>query len=315
MFNKKQLNLILDGCLSENKSFAHGTYRGYPIIIDLRKENGRAMYNVRISATAMSAEASAALTSFLEGHKNSVKYKFSYDCHTHFIDLIIPLPNLGKNIPAALNDAIVPTVQYMTMQNFTCGCQNCGSTTAALDYYQINNTHQMLCEDCSHEVAAILEENKAAVRSQKSSLIPGLVGAFLGSLIGALMWIGIYKLGYIAGIAGAVTIICALKGYEKFGGALDIKGVLVSVLISVVMIYLANNIAWAWEAYDALKDWGYTFSDAYRGLGDILKETDLTGSYYGDLAIGYFLTLICSIGTIISAFRSSSGSYKMKKVK
>lgn len=315
MFRKKQLNQILDGCLSESRTFTHGTYRGYPIIIDLRRDNGRVMYNVRISATAASPEASAALTSFLEGHKDSVKHKFSYVCHEHFIDLIIPIPNLTKQIPAALNDAVMPTVQYMAMQGFTCGCHNCGDTAAALDYYQINDTHQMLCESCSHEVVAILEDNKAAIRSQKSSLIPGLVGAFLGSLIGALMWIGIYKLGYIAGIAGAVTVICALKGYEKFGGALDVKGVLVSVIISVAMIYFANNIAWAWEAYDALKDYGYTFSDAYRGLGDILEETDLTRSYYGDLAIGYFLTLICSIGTIISAFRSSSGSYKMKKVK
>lgn len=314
MFSKKQLNQILDGCLSESKTFAHGAYRGYPIIIDQRRDNGRIMYNVRISATAISPEASAALISFLEGHKNSVRHKFSFACHEHFTDLIIPIPNLGKHIPAALNDAVIPTVQYLSMQRFTCGCHNCGDTTAALDYYQINDTHQMLCENCSHEVAAILEDNKSAVRSQKSSLIPGLVGAFLGSLIGTLLWIVIYKLGYIAGIAGAVTIICAFKGYEKFGGALDVKGVLVSVIMSVIMIYFANNIAWAWEAYDALKDLGYTFSDAYRGLHDILVETDLTSSFYMDLAIGYILTVICSIGTIISAFRSSSGSYKMKKV-
>lgn len=315
MFRKKQLSQILDGCLSESKTFTHGTYRGYPVIIDLRRDNGRTMYNVRISATAANPEAAAALTSFLEGHKNSVRHKFSYVCHEHFIDLVIPLPNLGKQIPTVINDAVIPTVQYMAMQGFTCGCQHCGDTAAALDYYQINDTHQMLCGNCSHEVAAILEDNKAATRSQKSSLIPGLVGAFLGSLIGALLWIGIYKLGYIAGIAGAVTVICAFKGYEKFGGALDVKGVLLSVIISAVMIYLANNIAWAWEAYDALKDYGYTFSETYRSLGDILAETDTTAPYYSDLAVGYFLTLVCSIGTIINALRSSSGSYKMKKVK
>lgn len=315
MFRKKQLAQILDGCLSESKTFTHGTYRGYPIIIDLRRDNGRAVYNVRISATAPSPEASVALTSFLEGHKNSVRHKFTYACHEHFTDLMIPLPNLAKQIPAALNDAVVPAIQYMTMQGFTCGCQNCGDTTAALDYYQINDTHQMLCADCSHKVAAILEDNKSAVRSQKSSLIPGLVGAFLGSLIGALLWIGIYKLGYIAGIAGAVTVICALKGYEKFGGALDIKGVLISVAISAVIIYFSNNIAWAWEAYDALKDYGYTFSETYRSLGDILSESEMTTPFYTDLAIGYFLTLVCSIGTIINALRSSSGSYKMRKVR
>ena len=173
----------------------------------------------------------------------------------------------------------------------------------------------MLCSSCSHEVEALLEDNRAAIKGQKSSLVPGLVGALLGALIGGAMWIGIYKLGYIAGIAGAVTVICAMKGYEKFGGAMDVKGVLISVLISVAMIYFANNIAWAWEAYDALKSYGFTFSDAYRGLHDILVETETTNSYYADLGIGYFLTLICSIGTIVNALRTSSGSYRMRKAK
>ena len=315
MFRKKELNQLLGGCLTDYKTYARGTYRGFQVIFNLRAVNNAQMFYVTINASAPNQEAFTALTSYLEGQKNSSKFFHGFTCYEHFIELELTSPALAKKIPAAFNDIIDPIIQYIIMQSFSAGCQNCGDQTAPLNCYQINDTHQMLCENCTHEVVALLEDNKAAVKGQKSSLIPGLVGAFLGALIGAVLWIGIYKLGYIAGIAGAVTVICAMKGYEKFGGAMDVKGVLISVIISVVMIYFANNIAWAWEAYDALESYGFTFSDAYRGLQDILVETELTSSYYGDLAIGYFLTLICSIGTIISAFRSSSGSYKMKKAK
>lgn len=80
-------------------------------------------------------------------------------------------------------------------------------------------------------------------------------------------------------MAGAVTGICAMKGYEMFGKHLDKKGVIGSVFIMVVTIFFANKIAWAWEAADALSKYGYTFSGCYRALGEILETSDLTGSY------------------------------------
>lgn len=315
MFRKKDLNQLLGGCLTDYKTYARGTYRGFQVIFNLRTVNNVQMFYATINASAPNQEAFSALTSYLEEQKSSNKFFRGFTCYEHFIELELTSPTLAKKIPAAFNDIIDPIIQYIIMQGFTAGCQNCGDQTAPLDCYQINNTHQMLCSSCSHEVEALLEDNRAAIKGQKSSLVPGLVGALLGALIGGAMWIGIYKLGYIAGIAGAVTVICAMKGYEKFGGAMDVKGVLISVLISVAMIYFANNIAWAWEAYDALKSYGFTFSDAYRGLHDILVETETTNSYYADLGIGYFLTLICSIGTIVNALRTSSGSYRMRKAK
>lgn len=312
MFRKQELNQLLGGCLTDYNTYARGTYRGYQVIFDLRESNASAYY-ITINATAPNQEAFSALTRFLEEQKANNKNFDNFTCFEHYIRLELLSFAFVKKIPPVFNAIIDSVIQYITMQGFTAGCPNCGDATAVLDCYRINDMHQMLCENCSHEVETLLEDARTVTRKQKGSLVPGLVGAFLGALIGAALWIGIYKLGYIAGIAGAVTIICALKGYEKFGGAMDVKGVLASVVLSVVIIYFANNIAWAWEAYDALKAYGCTFSDAYRGLHDILVESDSLRSYYADLGIGYFLTLICSLGTIVNAFRASTGSYKMKK--
>lgn len=131
-------------------------------------------------------------------------------------------------------------------------------------------------------------------KAQKSNLFSGFIGAFLGALLGCVLWIIIYRLGYIAGIAGAVIGICAMKGYEMLGKHLDKKGVIGSVVIMVVMIYFANRISWAWEAYYALKEYGYTF-------------------YFRDLAIGYLLTVLSSYRNIKAAFQTSTGSYTFKK--
>lgn len=155
--------------------------------------------------------------------------------------------------------------------------------------------------------AVINEAEKAA--KPKSSLIPGIVGALLGSLIGCILWIVIYKLGYIAGIAGLVTGVCAMKGYELFGRTLDKKGVIVSVIIMIVMIFFANKLAWSWEIYEVYtKDFGYdmSFFDAFVSADDIIELSELTGSYYGDLVVGYLLTALSAVRPIINAFKSSN---------
>lgn len=139
----------------------------------------------------------------------------------------------------------------------------------------------------------------------KSNLAAGLVGAFLGSLIGCALWILIWRMGYIAGIAGFVIGVCALKGYEKLGKTLDIKGAIVTVILMIVMIFLANKLAWSWDAYDALKDYGWTFFDVFRNLDYIMEESAITSYYYKDLVIGYFLTALSSFKLIIGAFGSA----------
>lgn len=173
--------------------------------------------------------------------------------------------------------------------------------------------HHLVCENCAGQIGQNLQQNQQEVQAKKSRVAEGIVGAVLGSLIGCILWILIYKLGYIAGIAGAAIGICAMKGYEMLGGHLDKKGVVISSVIMVVMIYFGNRIAWSWDAYDALKDQGFTFFDSYQYLGEILDQTGLAGDYYTDLAIGYVLSFVCGARYIIHAFRASNGSYTMKK--
>ncbi len=144
------------------------------------------------------------------------------------------------------------------------------------------------------------------VEKPKSNLIAGLVGAFLGSLIGAALWVIIYKVGFIAGIAGAVTTICAMKGYEMFGKSLDKKGVICCVLIAVITIFLANRICWAWLLLDEYVAEGYeiTFFDIFP-ITESCLTTEGLGYYAKDLLIGYALTIWASYKDIINAFKSA----------
>lgn len=301
---------LLGGSLQDYKHHMSGNYKGFPVVIDL--VNGQ--YAVKINAQSPNDPGNAGLNAFLMQQKESIKQIAQVNTYDHCVVLTIQVPGLAKNIPDAVNAIIDPLIDYMLNYGYGVGCEQCGDTSEPLSCYEINSGHHYLCPNCSASIQNSLQAHQQDVLNAKSKLVPGLVGAFLGSLIGCALWIVIYKLGYIAGIAGAVTAICAMKGYEMLGGHLDRKGVIGSVIIMLVMIYIGNKIAWSWEAFDALKEYGYTFSDCFRGLGEILDASDLYGSYCTDLVIGYLLTAICSYKNIINAFRASRGSYKMNKM-
>lgn len=309
MIKEKLRAQILGGSLQDYKMHLAGSYRGFYITVNFVSPQ----YIVRINASSPNNEGNATLKSFAEQQKSSNKYLNKIDIYNHAIVLYIKVPNLAKNLSNVINNTVDPVINYMISGAYSSGCEQCGNVTERIECYEINGLHHYICEGCVGEIQGALQEKQDTAKSQKSNLVPGLVGAFLGSLIGCILWVLIYRLGYIAGLAGAVIGICAMKGYEMFGKHLDRKGVIGSVVIMVIMIFFANKIAWAWEATTALSEYGYSFSICYRALGEILESSDLTGNYYGDLIIGYVLTLVSSYRNIISAFRTSAGSYTIKK--
>lgn len=141
----------------------------------------------------------------------------------------------------------------------------------------------------------------------KSNVITGIVGAFIGSLAGVVLWILIYQLGYVAGIAGAVTIICAMLGYEKLGKTLDTKGVWICLILSIIMIFVAQQLAVTLQIVREYKKLGVeiSFFDVYRNLFSLLKYADAMGDFMIDLVIGYALFIVASISTIIKAFQGN----------
>ena len=75
---------------------------------------------------------------------------------------------------------------------------------------------------------------------RRENVLTGLIGAFLGSLIGVACIVAIGQLGYVASISGVIMAVCAIKGYELLGGAMSRKGAVIACILIVLMTYLGN---------------------------------------------------------------------------
>lgn len=311
MLNEKIRRQVLNGSLKDCKNHLDGNYKGYNITVHYMQP----FYFVNIAASVPEGGDLASLQSFLTQQQVSTKGFGKFNVTAHFIQLSIAMPNLMKSLPKRINDIVDPVINYLINAGYTSGCGNCGDAINPLSKYEINGTYHYLCETCAKEVESSLISSQQEARLQKGNFVPGLIGALLGGLLGAILWVVIYYLGYIAGLAGAATIICAFKGYELFAKHLDKRGVITSLIVTVVMLFFANRIAWAVSAYSDLKELGVTFFDVYQNLDELIQLNELTASYYGDLIIGYVLTALCSISTIKRTWQTSNGSYSMKKLK
>lgn len=141
-------------------------------------------------------------------------------------------------------------------------------------------------------------ENGSGIVAEKPvNMITGIVGAFLGVLIGVVLWVLIYQMGYIAGIAGVVMMVCAFKGFELLGGRVNLPGAVICVIMVLAAVYFSHNIAMAVSIMQELD--GYSFGDAYQSIPFFRDmSSDFDTAYIRDLAVGYMLTLVAIIPSI-----------------
>ena len=55
-------------------------------------------------------------------------------------------------------------------------------------------------------------------KKRQENIVAGVVGAFLGTLLGVVCTVVIGQLGYVASVSGLIMAVGALKGYELLGG-------------------------------------------------------------------------------------------------
>ena len=85
----------------------------------------------------------------------------------------------------------------------------------------------------------------------RENVVAGIVGALLFALAGGVIWFVFYLLGFIVGISGLVGAICAIKGYSIFAKKESIKGIVISVVISLLIIVLAWYLCLAYDVCEA----------------------------------------------------------------
>ena len=155
--------------------------------------------------------------------------------------------------------------------------------------------------------------NQAAPRE---NVVAGIVGAFLFSLAGGVLWFVIYMVGFVAAISGLVGVICAIKGYALFAKKESIKGIIISSVIALGVIVLAWYFSIGYEIYNSYQelfmagesDFTVTFFESMRLIPTFFDIPEVRSACLRDLLLGLVFCIVASVSYIINKIRSAKAA-------
>lgn len=191
-------------------------------------------------------------------------------------------------------------------------CVSCGSSDFSANEQSVQNLNdQVQGQDDSpiYNPAYQVQNNESNDTdiNDNGNIIAGIVGAFLFSIIGGLLYFVIYQVGIIAGICGLVIFVLANFGYGLFAktkNKASVVGLFSSIIITIIMIFLSEYICLSFEIFQAYKDLGITIFDAIRATPEFLSEPEISKAVAGDLAFAYIFGFIATIGNIVNIVKA-----------
>ena len=180
-------------------------------------------------------------------------------------------------------------------------CPTCGSGDLAVQ--QFEQTYQPVFDPAYQvENTQIVEEDK-----RNENILFGIVGAFLFSIIGGILYFVIYQAGIIAGICGLIIFVLANFGYGLFAGTKNkesMVGLIASIAAMIAMIYIAEYFCISFEIFQIYKEHGVTIFDAIRATPEFLAEPEIGNAVTEDLAFAYIFGFAATIGNIVNIVKA-----------
>lgn len=212
---------------------------------------------------------------------------------------------------ASIKEGINLIVEFLQRNGYHNCCESCGNREI-IDSYILNGAERLLCDDCfnrsSHDSATQQQQSQM----KRENMILGIVGAFLGSMIGVVSIIIIGQLGYVAAISGIIMAACTIKGYELFSGKQSIKGILISCIMMIAMVYLGNQIDWAIYLASYAE---VSIFEAFTAIPELLETGYIEpASFYGNLGMIYLFMLGGAVPTIWGTIRDRKNGNNTHKM-
>jgi hypothetical protein len=147
-----------------------------------------------------------------------------------------------------------------------------------------------------------MNNNSTFIKEQENTLA-GVVGAFLFSLVGGILWFVLYQIGFLASISGFVGVICAVKGYTFFAKTKNesVKCVVISSVMTAVVLIVSWYFCVAYDIYYVFNeafatgeiDFTYTFFEAVQVAPYmLLEDAEVLVAYLKDLGIGLLFAVL-----------------------
>ena len=152
-------------------------------------------------------------------------------------------------------------------------------------------------------------------KKSKQNTILGIIGALIGTIPGILSWFFLGFLNIENGLAAIIIAIGASLGFKWLGKNMKTSGMIISVAIALITIFVAHELNCTYYIYKLYKqDYMISLWDAYKSIPYYLNTiSDFKKMFINQLISGYILS-IAGIFSAYSLHRQSIYTCDIKKI-
>lgn len=138
-----------------------------------------------------------------------------------------------------------------------------------------------------------------------------MLGALLLSTIGGALWVLLFYFNIFHEICGVACVVGAVIGYRLFAKSASLKGVILSIVISIFMLLVASYFSLTLDVYYAYQNWyangevahAIEYYQALSGAYQFLSEPLIALACLKEFGIGILFVLLGSFVFIIDGVR------------
>ncbi len=278
----------------------YGTYNGFTVCIRRTQNNRMYLLSFHVTRNGEQAE----LNDWKELAKESggllTFNTFIANVSTYSIKLGTKDEEMTENLRNVLNHV----TERLNELGFRNTCERCREEKETC-LCTFGEAIRFLCDDCYSISSEDVNEQALAYEEKHENVPARIVGAIGGALIGAIVVVLLGQLNRVSAISGLIAAVCSIKGYELLAKKLSIKGVIISCVAMLVMIYVAHRVDWA---IAAAKFFEVDFFTAFRAIPDLIKEGAIE---LKDYLLGFGQTLLfAALGAVPTVIVSMKGQKK-----
>ncbi len=195
--------------------------------------------------------------------------------------IIICCPlNFTANIVQGVNEAVTSIMNLAGIYQCVPCCSVCGRTIET-DIYTAENSVIAMCTDCFSSYQHKMFNNMQTDAQTITNYPMGTIGALLGGLAGAVIWVLASMMGRISMLAGLVSGFAGIYGFKMLGKKLSASGIAIAAIISLCLLLAGMYIATGIDLFNTFKDYGYelSFSETLECIPYALEDEDYRGAF------------------------------------
>lgn len=309
--NTKIISMLADVLriqYDKKRMIAYGEFQGFTLLVTGTAVKSRAA--IDISLCAGKDQASIDVGMFVG---STIPEDISYNVHGYRLNLTVLNKGNVKKIVDRATDTVISVVNMLTGAGYV-NYDEMGMEGPSNAYFA-RGKYLLMNESSAGQMSFEAKKDLDTEIQTEERLIPGIIGALIGSLGGVVLMVLIGRLGRVSMLSGLVMGIGVIFGYKKLGKKFSTLSSIICVVIAVGMSYVGFKIDNGLDLYLELKDYlEGSFMDFVLYGKSIYEMVGELGTYYANMVLMLLTGAGGAIASIFAERQNQKDSYKIEKL-